>query len=849
MGVGISTLGNAQPAPNARELLAEFKASGDQHAFEEIVRRYAGMVFGVCLRTTRNTHDAEDATQAVFLSLAAQCKAGEGVRFVGPWLQQVAKRVSLDIKRSRKRRQAREHRHHEMHGAVNGEMNGNAQTGAGKAAVDVDELKGVLGEELSQLPAKYRLPLILHYFGGLTRDEMAKELNCKPATLGVRIHRGREMLGRRLHERGAAPEGLVLSSLLAGSIQSGVSDALVARTCESVAHMALGQDFSSMISAQVMAYGKAAAAGAALAVKLKALAAVVLVACLTAAAGGAAAKLVPADLRSRVPFHLNWLPKFRSPLSRPQFSNSQPPAPVVAESRPADLAAGAGSDPPRVRVTRGLPVPRGSAGRKPEQPAPLVMPPPHPAPSGDPEAHAAVAARDVDPLQPVKADPTPAPAPDLAAVPDVRVNAWLHLDVESLAEIAGRQPGAAAFPRGQFAVGDVTVGTISTARPVLPGRNGAPVALPPGATFLSVGSVAGSAARFSLSAGRLGYDVLDVGAAGHGTFDHDGGTNTVTQLALGREYGGYGEYNLRRGNLRVRRGPGGVAGIQVGGQGRGRVKLGDATSTGIIQDVGGGAGEPPSLVVRAHPTGTGVIEGAGTVNLSGTLLNNGSAIADGHGQGRTLDFYGFAEVTNSIENPAVGGTHGWFAKAGGRLALPAMKVRAGTNTYTFGEADGDPVLDLVNSARLTLRDTPADGLLEVSLLALDRGGVPPLPRGHTFIGIWQVDLVALTRDPDSGAVASDPMAPGGTDLAVRYDDALAATLGLDENQLKLWKYSDGKWTRVLDGFERLPDFNILKGRANGGLDYFAVSAPEPTAGALLLLGGGYLLVRRPRRKS
>ena len=39
-----------------------------------MVRRYAAMVFGVCLKTTRNAHDAEDATQAVFLNLAVHCK-------------------------------------------------------------------------------------------------------------------------------------------------------------------------------------------------------------------------------------------------------------------------------------------------------------------------------------------------------------------------------------------------------------------------------------------------------------------------------------------------------------------------------------------------------------------------------------------------------------------------------------------------------------------------------------------------------------------------------------------------------------------------------------------------------
>src|SRR4051812_24724969 len=249
--VGSTVASSAGPSP--KELLAEFKATGDQAAFEEIVRRYAGMVFGVCLRTTKNTHDAEDATQAVFLSLAAQCRTGDGVRYVGPWLQQVAKRVSLDIKRSKRRREAREQRHH----ALNGNGNGNGHTPVEKSgAVDVDDLKGVLGEELSALPSKYRLPLILHYFGGLTRDEMAKELNCKPATLGVRIHRGREMLGRRLHERGAAPPGLVLSALLAGTIREAIKNNLVDRAVQAVATYGTGHELSTLISNQVMMYSR-----------------------------------------------------------------------------------------------------------------------------------------------------------------------------------------------------------------------------------------------------------------------------------------------------------------------------------------------------------------------------------------------------------------------------------------------------------------------------------------------------------------------------------------------------------------------------------------------------------------
>ena len=92
------------PPRTAQELFLEFKATGRQEPFEEIVRRYAGMVYHVCLRVTRNNHDAEDATQAVFLTLAVQARQDKEIRYIGPWLQQVAHRLSLDLRKSKKRR-------------------------------------------------------------------------------------------------------------------------------------------------------------------------------------------------------------------------------------------------------------------------------------------------------------------------------------------------------------------------------------------------------------------------------------------------------------------------------------------------------------------------------------------------------------------------------------------------------------------------------------------------------------------------------------------------------------------------------------------------------------------------
>ena len=172
------------PEKSAKELLVQFRESGSEEPYEEIVRRYAAMVYGVCLRITGDKHDAEDATQAVFLSLALQAKTAREITYVGPWLQKVAHRLALDVKKAKTRRKKREDkladiaRYHNGNGhpGHNGNGNGNGQGSGffgGKSLPNpadhpgTEELKAIMMEELNKLPAKYRMPLVLHYFGGL----------------------------------------------------------------------------------------------------------------------------------------------------------------------------------------------------------------------------------------------------------------------------------------------------------------------------------------------------------------------------------------------------------------------------------------------------------------------------------------------------------------------------------------------------------------------------------------------------------------------------------------------------------------------------------------------------------
>ena len=288
------------------------------------------------------------------------------------------------------------------------------------------------------------------------------------------------------------------------------------------------------------------------------------------------------------------------------------------------------------------------------------------------------------------------------------------------------------------------------------------------------------AGAYSLSdTGQLSAKYQYVGSNGTGSFHQSGGTNTVAgDLSLAVGDGSSGSYILDGGTLTMTK-MSSARNLYVGTNGTATFSMGNAAGTGAISETGTGTGI--NLVIRRVAEAPASFLGWGRVGLTGKLTNNGRVAAFGYGTDRDLDMTSFASADNVYDNAT---TNGWFAGHHGRLLLPAVAVAAATGSrdYNWGEASYDSTPDLVNSARLTLTNVTVGGALAGTLLAPDRLDVPTDTVGQ-IVGLWDF------TPPAGFAMAS-------TTAKFRYDDAMAAALGLSESGLRLYRFAGGQWNDV-----------------------------------------------------
>ncbi|MBN1908530.1 MAG: hypothetical protein JW818_02215 [Pirellulales bacterium] len=300
---------------------------------------------------------------------------------------------------------------------------------------------------------------------------------------------------------------------------------------------------------------------------------------------------------------------------------------------------------------------------------------------------------------------------------------------------------------------------------------------------LGIALSSGSQGMFVLHNGNLASGTTIVGQEGTGYFFQLGGTHSLSgDLWLAEAAGSTGRYYF-----------------------------GNASATGILQEASPGLGL--DLIVRSlGATGaSAMFRGWGNVQLTGELSNNGCVVAQGYGSQRTLDLSHFTSIVQSDSLGIIqgdGSQAGWYATEQGKLVLPAVPVATGDVTVNWGETAGDLEIDLVNSAQIKLANVTTGGTLSIALLATDRTEAPSVPSG-SLLTVWDIT-------PSAG------LAFDTADLIFRYDDALAASLGILDADLRIYQHTGGMWVDVTSALDATHHW--LQADGVDGFSCFAVGA-------------------------
>ena len=154
--------------------------AGDSVAFEDLVRRYQGVLFAVALRMLGDYDDASDATQAAFVRAYGRLGTFDRRFRFFSWLYRILLNECLNARRGRR-----------PHEQVRPEM---AMAGSPLEALEAAERRRHVQQALLALSHEYREVIVLRHFGELGYDDIAATLGIPAKTVKSRLYTARQRL-------------------------------------------------------------------------------------------------------------------------------------------------------------------------------------------------------------------------------------------------------------------------------------------------------------------------------------------------------------------------------------------------------------------------------------------------------------------------------------------------------------------------------------------------------------------------------------------------------------------------------------------------------------------------------
>jgi RNA polymerase sigma-70 factor, ECF subfamily len=164
--------------------LVEAACNGDVSGFGELYRRHYAAAVGISLSALADHHLAEDAAQEAFAVACRDLRRLRHAEKFAPWLHAICRKVARRLAKSRLRR------------PLPTDVGAAADTGKD------DDRAELVRRSVQRLPEKAREVVLLHYFSGLTHEQVAAALGTSPQAVHGRLLRARRKMAEDLRRNG-----------------------------------------------------------------------------------------------------------------------------------------------------------------------------------------------------------------------------------------------------------------------------------------------------------------------------------------------------------------------------------------------------------------------------------------------------------------------------------------------------------------------------------------------------------------------------------------------------------------------------------------------------------------------
>ena len=202
----VKSLGKSLVASPERQLEADSDLAivrrvqeGDVAAFDQLVLKYRGRVYGVVYNMTSNREDASDLTQDAFIKSFQSINRFQGQSSFFTWLYRIAVNSTLTHLRKNRLRTFFSFEKINQDDKVSAEVIAalTDNTGADQETF-ARELQEKLNEAMQKLSIRHRTVITLFEIDGLGHQEIAEIMNCSVGTVRSRLHYAKQLLQSEL---------------------------------------------------------------------------------------------------------------------------------------------------------------------------------------------------------------------------------------------------------------------------------------------------------------------------------------------------------------------------------------------------------------------------------------------------------------------------------------------------------------------------------------------------------------------------------------------------------------------------------------------------------------------------